>query len=77
MRILDEVNDKSLSSVTIYLTHAQASEMRDSLESILGGSHHEHISDFEANKEITVCVYGKENMHEFDKRSRRLIDEDK
>jgi hypothetical protein len=51
--------------------------MRDALENVLAESHHEHISDFDANKEITVCVYQKENLEGFHERAKRLINEDK
>ena len=61
MLIIDEKNS-SIDAVTLLLTEAEASEFRDSLESILQsktGSSHFHINDSDYRKEITVCTYTK------------------
>jgi hypothetical protein len=78
MRILDEVADQSLSVITIYLTEAEAEELRDSLEQLLANwpSRHEHVSSSDYKKQITVCIYDAENLEGFDARSKQLINED-
>ena len=61
MLIIDK-NDNSIDGITLLLTEAEASELRDKLESILQsktGSSHSHINDSDYKKEITVCTYTK------------------
>ena len=79
MRILDEDTDKSVSAVIIYLTQAEAAELRDSLEQILADpvGRHEHVSSSDNAKEITVCLYDVNKLEQFDMRSKKLIQEDK
>jgi len=45
MRMLDETRDQSVSRITILLTRAEAEELRDSLDSVLGNGigQHTHI----------------------------------
>jgi hypothetical protein len=64
VRILDQDNDKSVNSVIVYLTSAEASELRDSLDQILAGpaGRHEHVSSRDYSREITVCVYEVGNL---------------
>jgi hypothetical protein len=77
MRILNEANDESLSRIIVYLTLSEASELRDSLMSILETkSHHEHIASADFKKELTISVYDPHRLESFDERSRTLIDED-
>ena len=79
MRILDEISDKSLSNVTLYLTFLEASELRDSLEEILKKplNNHTHVSSENFQKEITVCIYDTNNLVGFNQRSIDLIINDK
>ena len=79
MRLLDEDIDRACSRVTIYLTHQEAVELRDSLEALVAGPSggHEHVSDADYKKEITVCLYDSVELSEFSDRSRRLIELDK
>ena len=58
MRIVDEISDKSLENVVLYLTVSEALELKDSLEDLLEKpiNNHIHISDESFQKEITVCV---------------------
>jgi hypothetical protein len=78
MRILGEDDDKAQSRVTLYLTKAEAGEMKDSLKALLEGpqdSHH-HISSSDFSKEITVCLYSEDDpkaLSHFDERSRKII----
>ena len=78
MRMLDEKRDQSLSRVTILLSRAEAEELRDSLEAILGGGigQHEHTPSEDYQKEITVAVYDEANVDSFNDRCRRLIRDD-
>jgi len=75
MRILDRSSDKSIDRVTLYLTRAEASELRDSLKAILAGpaERHEHVLSPDCSKEITVCIYDASSLNSFDQRSRKLI----
>lgn len=43
MRILDQVSDKSLSRVTLYLTKEEAAELRDGLEELLARPKSNHV----------------------------------
>ena len=64
MRILDNDTDKKIDNVTLCLTKAEAEELRDTLEGILANpkSNHGHVPDFEASKELTICVYGANDL---------------
>jgi len=75
MYILDEVSDKSLERVVVYLTHSEALELKDSLEDLLKKplANHAHISDENFQKELTVCIYDVNNLKGFNKRSIDLI----
>lgn len=75
MRILDQDNDRSVSSVIIYLTNSEAAELRDSVEQILADAigRHEHVSSSDYSKEITVCIYDPDHLEQFDERSKKLI----
>lgn len=75
MRILDEISDKSLENVILYLTFAEASEFRNSLDELLKKplNNHAHISNENFQKEITVCIYDMDNLKGFNERSVNLI----
>lgn len=78
MRILDERTDKSLSHVTLYLTLAEASELKDALDALISDhvGRHEHIPSDDYSKEVTICVYDSSNLSDFNERSRQLIMQD-
>jgi hypothetical protein len=77
MRILNLDTNEKINQATIYLTNSEAKELKDSLDNLLkNNSHHEHISDDSYQTEITVCIYEKNNLEEFDIRSRKLILDD-
>ena len=78
MRIYNEDTDKKVNKVILYLTPDEAEELKDSLELIIHNNekhHHEHIPDREDDfkREITVCIYKKDNLSSFDERSKKLI----
>lgn len=75
MRILNQEDDKSLNQITIYLTLSEASELRDSLNSLISNRevHHEHIPSDDYTKELSVCIYELQSIDSFDERSKRLI----
>lgn len=75
MRILDQNSGKSLENVTLYLTTAEAMELRDSVNEIINRTlnNHAHISDENFQKEITVCIYEINNLKGLDERSINLI----
>ena len=78
MRILDLDHDSARHRIILYLTVSEASELRDSLESILAGSResHEHVMSADGSKEVTVCLYSPDDpewLKLFDDRSQKLI----
>ena len=76
MRILDEKNDRALSRIILYLTRAEASEFKDSLEMIIReheAGRHEHISSKDYLKEVTICLYDPHSLEQFNERSKKLI----
>ena len=75
MRILDEISDKSLENVILYLTFAEASELKDSLDELLKKplNNHTHISSENFQKEITICIYDVYNLKGYNERSINLI----
>jgi ferredoxin-thioredoxin reductase catalytic subunit len=78
MRIYNEDTDKKVNKVILYLSPDEAQELKDSLESIINNNEkhqHEHIPDREDafKREITVCIYRKDNLSSFDERSKKLI----
>lgn len=75
MRILDEISDKSLKNVILYLTLAEATELKNDLDELLKKplNNHVHISNENFQKEITVCIYDMENLKGFNERSLNLI----
>jgi hypothetical protein len=80
VRILDDASGSALRSITIYLTPAEAVELAGYCEQLADDPvqwHHSHLSEIEGDRgtrEITVAVYVDENLNQFDKRSRRLIE---
>jgi hypothetical protein len=78
MRILDEETDRSLNRATLYLTIAEASELRDSLDALIGDclGRHEHIPSSDYSKEVTVCIYDMNDLNDFNERSKQLITQD-
>jgi len=67
----------SISVLSLYLTPDEARELRDSLNGLLARTppSHEHINDFDSEKELTICIYDPDKLGTFDERSRRLLTE--
>ena len=67
---------KKVNNVTLYLTPDEAQEMKDSLDALINNNEqhrHEHILNREDDfkREITVCIYRKDNLSSFDERSKK------
>lgn len=62
-------------SVNLYLTKAEASELRDALNELIARPerHHQHVPDEGYAREVTVAVYDPGNLEGFDEQSRNLI----
>ena len=78
MRILDQDDDKSINTVTLYLESNEAKELRDCLDQLLKKplNNHIHVSDEKFEHELTVCMYDTSNLNGFNDRSKKLIIED-
>lgn len=78
MRILADDLDRPLDRVTLLLTREEAKELLDSLKPLImdPSQHHNHVSDSDFKKEVTIAVYTPDNLKQFDARSLRLIESD-
>ena len=78
MRILNDVNDKKIDNISLFLTKDEAFQMIAYLEDLLNnpGKHHAHLSSDDYQKEITLCVYDQQNINSFHQRAKKLILED-
>jgi hypothetical protein len=78
MRILDEERDAPGSRIWLYLTPSEASELRDALTGLLAQprDNHIHVSDDEAQKEISVAIYDERTIGDFFPRIQQLLRED-
>ncbi len=78
MRILNQDTNSSINRIIIYLTSAEAKELRDSVEHLLTVSdvQHEHIPSEDFRKEISVTIYNPDSLDVFDDRSKRIILDD-
>lgn len=58
MRIENPERREEWDTVVLFLTRAEATELRDSLTALLErcGESHEHVSNADFTKEITVCT---------------------
>jgi hypothetical protein len=78
MIILDENNNKVLTSLLVLLTAAEAQELMDKLRRLDPTSgDHIHINDEKFTKEITVAVYTPDNLKFFSKHVRHLVESEK
>ncbi len=74
MRFIDLKNNQELDSVMIFLTPNEAKELLDLLSGInpkLGD--HIHVADETYQREITLAIYTKENLHYFSQEMRKFI----
>lgn len=76
MRIRDNDRDVEVRNGTLFVTRAEAEEIRESLAMLLefGGNTHDHISTDDFQRELTVCLYeeGGQNA-ELNERALRLL----
>jgi len=58
MQIDDTANSRELSHVGLGLTEAEASELRDTLNTLLedSGERHEHVSSSDFQRELTIWI---------------------
>ena len=79
MRILNDESDKKSDNISIFLTKAEALQLRAYLNQLLDNPkiHHIHLSSEDYQKEITVCIYDENNLEGFHPRAIKLIKEDK
>lgn len=78
MRFLNNDTDTAFSRLTLLLTKAEASELRDALELLLQSPHrHEHVPSEDYEKEIIVAIYEEANVGAFNERMQQLIREDR
>lgn len=78
MRLHNRNDDTAFSTLAIFLTKTEASELQSALDSLLAhGSHHEHVMSEDYQKEITVAIYDATALGDFDQRTQRLIVEDR
>jgi hypothetical protein len=77
MHILDEKNNKKLDTIIIYLNIDEANELYTSLKNLINNpDDHAHISNDNYTKEVTVCIYNKDDLSKFDERSQKIIRQD-
>ena len=78
MRILDEVNDKKIDAISLFLTKEETLQMAGYLEEMLANPdcHHVHLSSDDYQKEVTLCMYDQKKLDDFHPRAKRLILED-
>lgn len=78
MRILDETSDRAIKRVTIFLTVDEAKSLANQLGKLLAkpSTHHIHIEDEAFETEVTLAVYTRSSIDQFDERSRQLIERD-
>jgi hypothetical protein len=80
MHILDEEADKPVRRIQILLTPSEAGELRDSLNALLASpdtARHEHVSNDDFSKEITIAVWEERTLPLLADRIRCLIQFDR
>jgi len=79
MKIFDEIQNKSLSTITILLTKKEAAQLHSYLEQLIRETEpnehvHFHLENEDFSKEITIALYDKNgNLESFSERYRKLI----
>ncbi len=73
MRIFERNTNQVFEEIEIFLTLEEANELCGRLDGLISNlkAHHIHLDS--DNKELMVAIYTKENLDEFDERSRELI----
>lgn len=77
MRIYDFDNDRTIDNVVLYLTPAETRELYNGLARVIETPRrvHVHISSNDYQRELTLCVYRKEDIETFDEKSRQILEE--
>jgi hypothetical protein len=75
MKIYDPKNERVLSSVTLFLTPEEAAELASDARDLADHpeKHHHHINSSDYSAEITLAVYTRGNIAQFDPESRKII----
>ena len=78
MRIYDSEGDKTLDNITLYLTIDEAKELYNDLINLIERpvGNHLHISSNDYQRELTVCIYEKDNLSMFDEKSKKILSTD-
>jgi hypothetical protein len=77
MRIIDEENKRTLSSILIMLTPDEVFELVGMLKALDPiKNDHAHLNDINYKREVTVGIYTKENLHLFKEEIRKILSED-
>ena len=76
MHIYDSHSDKTLEEVILYLTSEEAYELYDGLARIMKQprGNHVHVNNDDYQRELTVCIYRKEDIETFDEKSRQMLE---
>ena len=75
MRILDSDNNIAVKDVVLLLTYQEACELASDLSELVKKekSTHVHINDMDYQHEITIAIYGVNNLNGFTQRVKQLI----
>jgi hypothetical protein len=78
MIIYDRKTKRELDSIDVYLTNDEGEYLCSMLSQLLNNLklNHLHVNDKDYSKELTIAVYGKDNLSDFDDESKRLIEKD-
>jgi hypothetical protein len=78
LKIYDKNSNRVMNSVTIYLTPAEAQQLGDFAKQLAlhPEDHHAHISNPNESVEVTIAVYTRENINQFDVVSRNLLQDE-
>lgn len=76
MRIYDEENEKSLTSILIMLTPSEVRELLGKLKSLDVTNDHIHVDDEHYKREITLGLYTPQNIQNFSEKVKTLIQQD-
>lgn len=80
MRISDDISNKKLDRITLFLTESEAAQLESYLKQFLEKPKdkglHFHLSSEDYQKEITVCIYNPENISALHHRAQKLIRND-
>jgi len=79
LRILDDLADKKLDSVSLFLTREEAAQLQALLNQLIDNPklQHSHLSSMDYQKEVTVCLYDEQHLEGLHQRVKKLIKEDK